>query len=137
MRDLDIRGAGNMLGAEQSGFIAEVGYETYHKILDEAVQELRNDEFSDLFANTVPPPPSDTIIDVEEDAFIPETYLANNVERLNLYRRISEANTPAEIEAMHGEMNDRFGPPPKEISHLLTATALRNLGQALRLPKIT
>ncbi|MEZ4700511.1 MAG: transcription-repair coupling factor [Rhodothermales bacterium] len=137
MRDLDIRGAGNMLGAEQSGFIADVGYETYHRILDEAVHELRSEEFSELFTDVAPPAPSDTVIDVEEDAFIPETYLSSSVERLNLYRRLSEAETTEALAELRAEMEDRFGEPPAPVSHLITATALRNLGQSLRLPKIT
>ena len=137
MRDMDIRGAGNMLGAEQSGFIADVGYETYHRILDEAVQELRSEEFAELFADVAPPAPSDTVIDVEEDAFIPDTYLSSSVERLNLYRRLSEAETTEVLEELRAEMEDRFGELPAAVLHLITATALRNLGQALRLPKIT
>ena len=136
MRDLDIRGAGNLLGAEQSGFIVDVGYETYHKILDEAVQELRSEEFSDLFNDTPPPVPSDTVIDVEEDAYIPDTYLANNVERLNLYRRISEASDEETITEMRTEMEDRFGPIPREVEQLLIATTIRNMAQPLRIHKV-
>ena len=136
MRDLDIRGAGNLLGAEQSGFIVDVGYETYHKILDEAVQELRSEEFSDLFTDVTPPMPGDTTIDVEEDAYIPDFYLANNVERLNVYRRLSEATNQDAIEEMTQEMIDRFGTPPREVEHLLMATTIRNLAQPLRLHRI-
>ena len=136
MRDMDIRGAGNLLGAEQSGFIMDVGYETYHKILDEAVQELRSEEFTDLFTDAAPPPPSDTVIDVEEDAYIPDSYLSNNVERLNVYRRLSEANEHQAIEEMITEIEDRFGPIPREVNNLLMATSLRNLALTLRLHKI-
>jgi transcription-repair coupling factor (superfamily II helicase) len=91
MRDLDIRGAGNMLGGEQSGFIEDVGFETYHQILDEAVLELRETEFSEVFDTPHAPRPVETVVDVEADTFIPDSYVANNVERLNLYRRLSEA----------------------------------------------
>ncbi len=136
MRDLDIRGAGNLLGAEQSGFIIDVGYETYHKILDEAVQELRFTEFSELFSDAPPPPPSDTQIDVDEDAFIPDHYLANSVERLNLYRRLSEAQDREAIEEIRTEMTDRFGAVPKEVSNILIATGIRNIAQVLRLTKV-
>lgn len=136
MRDLDIRGAGNLLGAEQSGFIIDVGYETYHKILDEAVQELRFTEFSELFSDAPPPPASDTQIDVDEDAFIPDHYLANNVERLNLYRRLSEAQDEASIEEIRTEMTDRFGAVPKEVGNLLVATGIRNVARGLRLTKV-
>ena len=137
MRDLDIRGAGNMLGAEQSGFIEDVGFETYHKILDEAVQELRANEFSSVFENAPLPAAGETSVDVEEDAFIPETYLANNVERLNLYRRIAEADGEEALESLRTELVDRFGPLPAEVDHLLLAAEIRLLGQALRLPKLT
>jgi len=136
MRDMDIRGAGNLLGAEQSGFIVDVGYETYHKILDEAVQELRSEEFSELFSDVTPPPPSDTVIDVEEDAYIPDSYLSNNVERLNVYRRLSEANEQQAIDEMKKEIEDRFGPLPREVRNVLMATSLRNLALTLRLHKI-
>ena len=136
MRDLDIRGAGNLLGAEQSGFIADIGYETYHRILDEAVQELRAEEFSDLFADTPPPPASDVLIDVEEDAYIPDSYLDNNVERLNLYRRLSETSNAEEIEEIQSELIDRFGAIPGEVENLLLATRIRNLALPLRLSKV-
>lgn len=136
MRDLDIRGAGNLLGAEQSGFIADVGYETYHRILDEAVQELRSEEFKNLFKDAPPPPTSDTIIDVEEDAYIPESYLSNSVERLNLYRRLSEAPDTSTLDEMRTEMEDRFGPLPAEVDHLIMATHMRNISQQLRLTKL-
>lgn len=136
MRDLDIRGAGNLLGAEQSGFIADVGYETYHRILDEAVQELRSEEFRNLFKDAPPPPAGDTVIDVEEDAYIPESYLSNNVERLNLYRRLSESPDEEKLGEMKKEMEDRFGPIPKEVEHLIMATSMRNIAQSLRLTRL-
>lgn len=136
MRDLDIRGAGNMLGAEQSGFIADVGYETYHRILDDAVQELRSEEFKALFEDAPPPPASDTVIDVEEDAYIPDSYLSNSVERLNLYRRLSEAADNPSLEEMRTEMEDRFGKLPQEVENLILATSMRNVAQALRLSKL-
>ena len=136
MRDLDIRGAGNLLGAEQSGFIADVGYETYHKILDEAVHELRAEEFSEVFEQPPAPPASDAAVDVEADAYIPPHYLSNNVERLNLYRRISEASDDETLVAIRDEMADRFGPPPPEVDHLLAAARLKRLAEALRLSKV-
>ena len=136
MRDLDIRGAGNLLGGEQSGFIAEVGFETYHKILDEAVQELRFEEFHDLFKDAPPPQPDETAVDVEEDAFIPESYLSNHLERLGLYRRISEAASREALAELRAEMNDRFGPVPAEVDHLILAVEMKLLGQALRLARV-
>lgn len=136
MRDLDIRGAGNMLGGEQSGFIAEVGFETYHKILDEAVQELRFEEFSDLFENAPIPSPNETVVDIEEDAFIPEHYLSNNLERLDLYRRISEASDNATLQELRTEMKDRFGSVPSEVENVLLGVELKLLAHSLRLTKV-
>ncbi len=136
MRDLDIRGAGNLLGAEQSGFVAELGFETYQRILEEAVQELRHTEFSDLFAGAPPPRAGETTLDVEEDALLPETYVSNSVERLNLYRRIAEAQQAEDLTAIGEELADRFGPTPLQVTHLLEAAQLRLSAQALRLPRV-
>ncbi len=138
MRDLDIRGAGNLLGAEQSGFIEDVGFETYHRILDEAVQELREEEFADVFQDQVhAPAPVETQVDVEEDAFIPETYLSNHVERLNIYRRLSEADAEATLAELLAELEDRFGPAPAEVTNLVTAMRIKLQAQTLRLAKVT
>lgn len=137
MRDLDIRGAGNMLGGEQSGFIEEIGYETYLKILEEAVQELRAEEFQAVFGDKIPvPAPDETTVEVDADAYIPDGYVTNNVERLNLYRRISEAKDEATMQALREEMHDRFGPVPSEVEHLLQAVELKLILQPLRLPKV-
>ncbi len=137
MRDLDIRGAGNMLGAEQSGFIEDVGFETYHKILDEAVQELRMDEFAEVFAETghIPPAP-EPAIDVEEDVFIPSDYVANGNERLNLYRRLAETSVE-DFDAFRAELEDRFGTVPKAVDTLLLMAQLKPLAHALRLTRVT
>ena len=136
MRDLDIRGAGSLLGAEQSGFIQDVGYETYHKILDEAIKELRQDEFEEVFDEDAVPPGPDTSVDVEEDAYIPDDYLSNNVERLNLYRRISDAPDKETVVDLADEIADRFGDYPAPVQNLLIAAELRLLGQRLRLPEV-
>ena len=137
MRDLDIRGAGDMLGAEQSGFIEDVGFETYHKILDEAVQELRRDEFSDVFEghDAAPPAPEPTV-EADGDVFIPADYVANPVERLNLYRRLADVTTDADADTFRAEIVDRFGPAPAEVETLLTLAAMRPLAQRLRLPRV-
>ena len=137
MRDLDIRGAGNILGAEQSGFIAEVGFETYHKILDEAVEELRTEEFADLFSDVKRIPKAlDTSIDVEADALIPPNYIQNGVERLTIYRQISEATDAEQLAEVRTEIADRFGPIPIEVDDLLKAAALKLDGARLRLYKV-
>ncbi len=136
MRDMDIRGAGNLLGGEQSGFIEDVGFETYHKILDEAVRELREEEFQDVFDEKHVPSAGETAVDVEEDAYIPESYLSNHVERLNVYRRISEAEDNDAVAALRAELVDRFGPPSREVDNLLLAAEIKLLANALRLPKV-
>ena len=136
MRDLDIRGAGNMLGAEQSGIIAEVGFETYHRILDEAVEELRGEEFSDLFDTPRIPKTGETVIEVDEDALIPDTYLTNRIERLNLYRKISDGADQQGLSEIREELSDRFGEPPVEVENLLVSAEIKLEGQRMRLSKI-
>ncbi len=134
MRDLDIRGAGNMLGGEQSGFIAEVGFETYQTMLDEAVGELRSEEFEHL---SVPARPrTETAVEVEEDAFIPESYVSNHLERLSLYRRITELQSKAALGELRDEILDRFGTLPPEVEHLICAAAIKLYAQRLRLPRV-
>ena len=138
MRDLDIRGAGDMLGAEQSGFIEDVGFETYHKILDEAVQELRRDEFADVFAGQdTAPPPGEPTVETDSDVFIPVAYVANPVERLNLYRRLADVTTDESADAFRTEIVDRFGPAPPEVETLLTLAAMRPLALALRMSRVS
>ena len=136
MRDMDIRGAGAMLGAEQSGFIEDLGYETYHRILEEAVQELRGEEFSDLFAGGAIPSPGESTVDVAEDALIPADYVSNNTERMNLYRRLADLSAPDELSAFRQELGDRFGPIPSEVDALLLAAEMKSAAQSLRLPRV-
>ncbi len=136
MRDLDIRGAGSMLGAEQSGFIEDIGYETYHKILDEAVQELRTEEFGTLFKDAPRPPAVESTVDVGADALLPETYVRDGLERLRLYRRISQAQQKSELTDLRNEIQDRFGPLPIDAENLLTAAILKFHADALRLKKV-
>jgi transcription-repair coupling factor (superfamily II helicase) len=136
MRDLDIRGAGSLLGAEQSGFIEEVGFETYHKILEEAVEELRSEEFGAVFQERPRPRAAETTVDVEAHAYIPETYLSNTVERLNLYKRLSDTPDAGALVALKEEMQDRFGPLPQEVEHLIQAATLRLCARQLRLARV-
>ncbi len=136
MRDLDIRGAGNLLGAEQSGFVGEIGYETYHRILEEAVQELRHDEFHTLFHEAPPPRAAETVLDIDADALIPSDYVSNNVERLNLYRRIADADGRDALDHIRSELEDRFGPSPYQVDDLLVGAELRLLAQRLRLARV-
>ena len=139
MQDLDIRGAGNMLGAEQSGFIADLGYETYQKILSEAVKELRNEEFKDLYeqeANERLTRDASEFIDecqLETDlqAHLPESYVPTSSERMLLYRELDQMEQDHQIEAFRTRLKDRFGPMPKEAEALCDLVRLRRLGKQL------
>ncbi len=136
LRDLDIRGAGNLLGAEQSGFIAEVGFETYHRILEEAVQELREEEFGELFDTPAAPSAPEPAIDAEVDALLPPSYVSSPDERLHLYRRLSEATSDEALEDIRQEMHDRFGPLPEEAEHLLLLLRMKRMARNLRFPRV-
>ncbi len=140
MRDLDIRGAGNLLGAEQSGFINDLGYEMYHKILDEAVQELRENEFKDIFTpstdifkQAVP----DCVIETDLQVVIPEKYVSNISERLALYTRLDSIQTNDELTAFRTEVQDRFGPMPEEVASLIEMVNIRWKAEQLHLEKLT
>jgi transcription-repair coupling factor (superfamily II helicase) len=140
MRDLDIRGAGNLLGAEQSGFVNDLGFEMYHKVLDEAVQELRESEFKDLFETkpgdlkmTLP----DTVIETDLQVVIPERYVSNISERLALYTRLDSLSSEDELTAFHQEVLDRFGPIPDEVENLIKMVNVRWKAEQLYLEKLT
>ena len=139
MRDLEIRGAGNLLGAEQSGFIDTMGFETYTRILEDAVQELREEEFQDLLpaSGVRVHRPDETTIEVDADAFIPDTYVKDDVERFALYRRLYGAASPAQIEEIREELADRFGAPPLEVYHLFGAVTLRMVAGRMGFPRLT
>jgi len=140
MRDLDIRGAGNLLGAEQSGFINDLGYEMYHKILDEAVQELRETEFKDLFApnmESFKPLLPDTVIETDLQVVIPDKYVSNISERLALYTRLDSINNDDELRAFRQEVIDRFGPLPKDVENLIKMVSVRWKAEKLHLEKLT
>ncbi|WP_026308934.1 transcription-repair coupling factor [Spirosoma spitsbergense] len=140
MRDLDIRGAGNLLGAEQSGFVNDLGFEMYHKVLDEAVQELRESEFKDLFETKpgdlklVLP---DTVIETDLQVVIPERYVSNISERLALYTRLDSLQNIEELSAFQQEMTDRFGPMPTEVKNLIKMVGVRWKAEQLYLEKLT
>lgn len=137
MRDLDIRGAGNLLGSEQSGFIAEIGYEMYHKILDEAVQELKEDEFSDLFKDEKPRPfVSFTTIDTDLELLIPSEYVSSTQERYNLYNELSRVENETELQAFSDQLADRFGPFPRQVKELLNTMRLQWLAKEIGFEKL-
>jgi len=138
MQDLDIRGAGNLLGAEQSGFVADLGYETYQKILAEAVAELKNEEFGDLFAEELAQQNTAELgdsyvaecnVDCDLRAYFPETYVPGASERMLLYRELDGLSSDEEIAAFRQRLLDRFGALPAEAEELLRVVPLRRLGR--------
>ncbi len=140
MRDLDIRGAGNLLGAEQSGFINDLGYEMYHKILDEAVQELKQTEFKDLFEigpDTLNVLRTDCQMETDLPVIIPDTYIKNISERLSLYTRLDSIATEQELDNFHTEITDRFGTMPTQVRNLLQMVKVRWLAEKLCIEKLT
>jgi len=141
MRDLDIRGAGNLLGAEQSGFINDLGYDMYHKILDEAVQELKENEFKALFETDLAEVAESLKVDcqIETDlrVLIPEDYVQSISERLGLYTRLDEIDDEANLMVFIQEMEDRFGKMPIEVTDMIELVRCRWKAQLLRVEKIT
>lgn len=138
MRDLDIRGAGDILGAEQSGFINEIGFEMYSKILDDAVRELKEEEFGDLFEAT-PRKASypESQVEFDQTALLDNSYVEDHVERLNLYRKLARADKPEDLDDWEKELADRFGPLPKAASELLAAARIRFYASRLLMDRVT
>ena len=144
MQDLDIRGAGNLLGAEQSGFISEIGYETYQRILDEAIQELKETDFRELFSpqqseirtdkwvgtNT------DCQVETDLEVLIPDYYVSNTAERIKLYRELDSIKNPQELEVFASELRDRFGSIPAPVIELMNIVRLRWIAVELGIEKI-
>jgi transcription-repair coupling factor (superfamily II helicase) len=142
MQDLDIRGAGNMLGAEQSGFIAELGYETYQKILNEAVQELRDEEFSDLYREVAEQQETsvdyvgDCQIESDFEMMFPMDYIESVSERMNLYRQLDNMNNEIELAGFEKELVDRFGKIPPQGIELIQVVRLRWLAKSFGFEKM-
>ncbi len=139
MRDLDIRGAGNMLGGEQSGFIAEIGFEMYQKILDEAIRELKRTEFKDLYKEEIAQQDdfvSDCTIDTDLEILIPDSYVESITERLSLYSRLDNCEDEKELNDFHKEMTDRFGKIPPQTEDLFTTVKCRKLAVELGFEKM-
>lgn len=144
MQDLDIRGAGNMLGAEQSGFVADLGYETYQKILTEAVRELKTDEFADLYAEEVKGDGTITgeqfveecQVESDLELLLPADYVTGSSERMLLYRELDRLTLDTEVDAFRNRLIDRFGPLPQETKELLGVVALRRLAARLGAERI-
>jgi transcription-repair coupling factor (superfamily II helicase) len=145
LQDLDIRGAGNMLGAEQSGFIADIGFETYNRILNEAMQELRETEFKGLFDKKENEPEkeeesskyvADCSVDTDLEIHIPDEYITNIAERIRLYRQLDSFEKDEQLDEFRSTLIDRFGPLPPPTEDLLRVVRLRWLAQSLGFEKI-
>ena len=137
MRDLDIRGAGNLLGAEQSGFINDIGFETYHKILDEAIAELKENEFADLFdKETELVYVTDCAIETDMEVLLPSDYISSTAERISLYTELDHIKTEERLMEFTSQLIDRFGPLPKPVNDLLNTVRLRWMAKDLGFEKI-
>ena len=144
MQDLDIRGAGNLLGAEQSGFMEDLGYETYQKILSQAVTELRNDEFSDLYEESIASGEvvsgadfvDDCAVESDLEMYFPDSYVPGSSERMLLYRELDNIEDDNELAAYRQRLIDRFGPIPHEGEELMNVVALRRVGKRLGCEKL-
>jgi transcription-repair coupling factor (superfamily II helicase) len=140
MRDLDIRGAGNMLGGEQSGFMAEIGFEMYQKILDEAIRELKRTDFKELFKEEIAKQDDfvqDCTIDTDLEILIPDDYVESITERLSLYQRLDNSETEEELGEMRQELTDRFGPVPQQVNDLFVTVRCRKLAVELGFEKMS
>ena len=141
MQDLDIRGAGNILGGEQSGFIADLGYETYHRILDEAIGELKHLDFADLFAEEIAAEATnyttDCLFESDLELLMPATYVESVSERIQLYRRLDGLKTEEELTAFEAELKDRFGELPEVTKELIQVVRLRHVGMRSGIEKMT
>lgn len=144
MQDLDIRGAGNLLGAEQSGFMEDLGYETYQKILNQAVTELKNDEFADIYAEEIADGRQlsgddfveDCAVESDLEMYFPDTYVPGSSERMLLYRELDNITDDRELDAYRQRLIDRFGHVPHEGEELLQVVPLRRLGKRLGCEKL-
>jgi transcription-repair coupling factor (superfamily II helicase) len=140
MRDLDIRGAGNMLGGEQSGFMIEIGFEMYQKILDEAIRELKRTSFKDVFKDEISKQDDfvhDCTIDTDLEILIPDEYVDQIAERLLLYTRLDNCRDEDELQRFHEEMKDRFGPIPACVEDLFTTVRCRRMAVELGFERMT
>ena len=144
MQDLDIRGAGNLLGSEQSGFMEDLGYETYQKILSQAVTELKNEEFHDLYQEEMEAGEEitgddfvdDCAVESDLEMYFPDTYVPGSSERMLLYRELDRIENDDELEAYKQRLIDRFGPVPREGEELMQVVRLRRLGKRMGCEKI-
>jgi transcription-repair coupling factor (superfamily II helicase) len=139
MRDLEIRGAGNLLGAEQSGFIMEMGFEMYQRVVQEAVVELKQQEFQALFEKEIPigkERMAETVIESDIEAYVPDFYIESDAERLDFYRRLYRAKSPEEVQSLRDELDDRYGEYPQEVEQLFSLVELKILAARIGFIKV-
>ncbi len=140
MRDLDIRGAGDLLGSEQSGFITDLGFDAYHKILDEAVAELKESEFKELFKDETKPLVEqmvrDCSIETDMEILIPESYVSSVSERLGLYAQLDDIENEEKIQRFAAELQDRFGPMPRPVHDLIETVRIRWVAKSLGFERV-
>ena len=140
MRDLDIRGAGNLLGGEQSGFISDIGFEMYQKILNEAIKELRENEFKDLYEEDKSADGieyvSDCILETDLELLIPDTYVNNVAERLSLYQLLDNCKNETELDDFKAHLIDRFGELPDVVIELCSSINMRWLAKQIGFEKL-
>ena len=139
MRDLDIRGAGNILGAEQSGFISDIGYDMYHKILNEAIEELKETEFKELFQQEIEEKKEyvkECVIETDLEVLLPDDYVTSVSERLLLYKELNDLSTEEELEQYRSRLIDRFGPIPPETQELVKTITMRRMAKEFGIEKI-
>jgi len=138
MKDLEIRGAGDLLGGEQSGFINEIGFDTYQKILNEAIEELKENEFKDLYQDNGEEKiyVKDVTIDTDFELLFPDSYVNNIAERLNLYTQLNNLKTEADLEKFKTALIDRFGELPKQVTDLLNSVQIKWLATKIGFEKV-
>ena len=138
MKDLEIRGAGDLLGGEQSGFINDIGFDAYQKILQEAVTELKENEFADLYTDTSHEPVylTDTQIDSDFELLFPDNYINNITERLNLYNELSQLKNETELAQYEYRLTDRFGPLPPQAKDLLNSVRIKWLATQMGIERL-
>ena len=139
MKDLEIRGAGDLLGGEQSGFINEIGFETYQKILSEAIDELKEKEFKDLYEGTEHEKKDfvkETVLDTDFELLFPDDYINNITERLNLYTKLNQLNTEEELQQFEKELIDRFGELPEQVVDLLNSVRIKWIAIKMGLERV-
>ncbi|MBR1517479.1 MAG: transcription-repair coupling factor [Bacteroidales bacterium] len=139
MRDLDIRGAGNILGAEQSGFISDIGYDMYHKILNEAIEELKETDFRELFQAEVERDKSyakECLIETDLEVMLPDDYVTNGTERLVLYKELNGLSSEEELAGFRSRLIDRFGPIPQPTEELIRTITLRRMAKEFGIERI-